>query len=301
MSKKIVPSWLYIIVLLVVAGAGYVAYSNKYFETLSGRTYKMNVAYFSERNKKPFETQIPELVKRFKKNGLRVDINFYKAGTTTPADKVEWDFSVSNTISVLTQRSNGQKIEPLLWDDNCYANAVAIAAQNSNLTLQEFGQKNKKILVYGFGYQSGIVLRAIKEWGLEGATLYSTNDDVAALTLLKQGDYDLIISDANSHKDVKIMSTVIGRKYEEFAVKIVAQTNYQVHCRMISYSASVDKEAVEKFKKGIENFESMVWSNLVKVNMSEFDSLASEFKWDELNQINNAIKPISLNLKNDSN
>lgn len=244
----------------------------------------------AQKGKDRFAKEVPILEEKFKEKGLNIKINQVLAGTNSLSDNVNWDFTMSTTMFVLMQRKYGLPVEPLAWAKGCRQNAVALTLSDNPAAISDMS--DKKVIIFGFGYNTGTVLRAIKEWKLENAQLYASNEDAHALQLLNNKEADMIISDAVFYQNVKD-SNIVGTNYERGNIKVIASTNYDTPCRIIAYSGpKVDSGVKEKFLATLKNANHELLGNMIPVDRSEFDKLALEFNWDELNKINAEILPL---------
>ncbi len=287
--KNIKSLALTILVILAI-GIGYKFVTKNNHSSSSSLIFE--VGSTAKKGKDRFAKEIPLIEKNFKENGLNVSITQVLAGTNTLSDKVHWDFTMSTTMFVLMQRKNGLPVEPLAWSKGCTQNAIGISLLDNTDTISNM--RDKKIIMYGFGYNTGTVLRAIKDWNLEKAQLFTTTDGANALQLLFNKEADMLISDAAFFQDNKD-SNIVGTEYERNNLKIIASTNYSTPCRIVAYSGPrAEAGTKEKFLATLKNSKLELLANLTLIDKSEFDKLASEFDWAELDKINTQIKPLAL-------
>lgn len=208
---------------------------------------KMDIGYFAEVTKMRLIDGIPSMQEAFAKRGLPVEISVTKAGTSTPKTPVTWDLAISNFVLVSMQRKNKIAITPIFLAKDCQFEVAAFAT-NPNAMMDNL--KNKKVLVYGFGYPTSSILRAIKEWGLSDASIEITNIPGQAQNALLQKKFDLLVTDTVVNSTDKThIPTVFGPTHDKEKFKQVALTDYKYPCRSISVANKVSPKNVELIKK----------------------------------------------------
>lgn len=244
---------------------------------------KMDIGYFAELTKERMVKGIPSLKATFAKRGLDIDVSITKAGTSTPKTPVPWDFAISNFVMVTMQRKNNIPITPIYWAKDCQFEAVAYA---SSPTVIMDTLKDKKILIYGFGYPTASILRALKEWGLSDATLEITNVPGVAQNALLLKKVDLLVTDTVVNTNEKThVPTVFGAKQDQDKFKQVAITEYKYPCRALSVASKVSPKNVELIKKVVADSSHQVLKRFDLVNQAEAAKLEATLNDSSLTKI----------------
>lgn len=243
----------------------------------------MDIGYYSDDVKKRLESVTPRLQEAFAKNGLSVSVTTTQAGTTTPSTPIKWDFAISNFVIVTMQRFNNIPITPIFWSKNCSFEAVAYSL-DSNASMQNM--HNKKILVFGYGYPTLSVLKAINDWKLSKAQLYITDKPNIAGRALADKKVDLLISDTVWDVDEKKhIPTVFGPVVDSARYKQLSITDYKYPCRALSVANKVSEKNVELIKKTVADDSHPALKRFDLINAAEAEKLVATLKDPKLKEI----------------
>ena len=259
------------------------------------KKFKGYVGSYSNEGIASFEKIKPMIEKKYTDAGMSVEFELKKAGLVKPSDSFPWDFSLVNTLTVVMQRKSKIMMEPLLWNKACYIETVALAPTNSTLKIDDYS--NKKILLFGLGYQSGAVLNSVSQWKLSEANLFGVEDGPNAVSAVVGGRADLLITDANFVKELGNYATVaVGDKFEKYGLKIVTKTSYGLPCRILSANSSMSEKDKKKLVEIFSSLKVLPFSKFEKVSPIEFSFIEKKFNWKELEVLEKRVKPFS-NLK----
>ena len=291
MTKKILRRNLTILALISwgLGGVGQLNAAGDDKKIKSDSSLKMDLGYFAESTKVSLTEQKPLLEKAFADNGLSVSVSLTKAGVSTPKMPVKWDLAMTNFVLVSMQRKNQIPVTPIFWAKDCSFEASAFTLGGS-MVISSY--EKKKVLIYGFGYPTASVLRAIDDWKLSNATLYLTDDPMAALDAMLNKKVDLLISDTTVRESDGLRTAIVfGPRFDKERYQIVSKTNYKYPCRVLSVANKVSPKDVELIKKVVAMAPNIVLKRFDLINPEERKKLESTFQWKALEKIESKILP----------
>lgn len=279
-------------IVLVIIFIGYKVYEKNFAPVSSqSKEYALSVGFYSIKGKESFEALAPALINNFKKDGLNIKLNYVLASDFNPESPIDWDFSITSALTVLTQLKYHPQVKPILWIKECNLESAAIVLANSEVTLSDMAKK--KIIIYKYTYHKAAVLKSLKDWGLEEADLYNSENgiDQSSINALREGKVDMIVSEMSEDFDRKKITTVVtGDNLEEKGFKILKRTNYGIPCRTIAASSRVSDQEIEKFINSSNFSADGKFNGFKKVDPQEFNKLKDQFDWSELDGIEKKIK-----------
>ena len=250
---------------------------------------KMTLGYFSASGKEIVIKNAIDLEKSFLAHGLNVKVYAIKAGTYTPESPIEWDFAVSNFVTVAAQMKNKAQVEPVFWTRDCYFEAEAYTAGGSVVPVT---YATKKIALYGIGYKTPSLLRAIHDWGFSNAQLFFTSDPEQAVKALENKEVDLLISDSIHSLGSDSFAVALGNKDQKIFQR-VASTNYKYPCKVLSVHTTLPKSVIDRFIKAVAVSKSPLLKRFDLVNQQDLKKMKSTLDWQQLKLIEDKIKPLT--------